>query len=193
MKTILLAVAVVLFVAPFASTPALAQDSDLISVSPASSHISMPAPGHTETWSTEVRNVAKHPVDVDLSTVNELDEVLRSGSTPARITIVDSAGRTLLDDLSVTQLQPQIPVLGQLDPGESISLTGTVSLPAEAGNEYQGASGNLQFTFVAQTSDTHGVTDALAETGAPLAAAGIAAALLIGTGAVIMRRKTVQK
>ena len=193
MKTTILGVAAALFVAPFASTPALAQDSDLISVSPTTTSISMPAPGHTESWTVEVRNVAKHPVAVDLSTANHLDEVLRLGSTPARITIVDSAGRTLLDDLSIAQLQPQIPVLGELDPGESISLTGTVALPAEAGNEYQGASGELRFTFIGETSGTPGNTDALAETGARLAGAGIAAALLFGTGVVLMRRKTVQK
>ncbi len=176
------------------ATPAFATESDLIDATPAETAVVAPPPGGTESWQLEVRNVSSQRVPLTLDIAGQSDR-LYSGETPLQLEIVDSSGVVILSQSTTEALGSTIELDG-LDAGDTRRYTARVSLPAEADNAYQGASGVLELRFVAQGDDTSsassGSTATLARTGGDgLRLLGLftASAFAIAIGLVFTRRR----
>ncbi|HEY0187620.1 MAG TPA: hypothetical protein VGC67_09050 [Cellulomonas sp.] len=188
------------------ASAAAADDSDLIVVAPAAVELVAPAPGHSTSWVVTVSRTAGaagSPLALWLS-VTGADGPLLHGDHPLHLTVTESDGTVVLDTSEVASVLGQHIPLADLD--GSTSLTATASLPAAAGNEYQGADGAVRLTVTAEApvgSEVHAVPDEgtasgvtspsglLARTGVePLALLLIATALLgLGGTALVGRRR----
>lgn len=176
---------------------ASAVTSDLINATPTAVAIDAPAPGETLTWKMSVTNSVDAPLPLGLE-ITGASDVLFSGATPMELSVKTLDGATVVERVPVGKVLGQSLQLPELQVGKSYDLVGAVTLPREAGNSYQGASGNLKFRFVTSL-DKPGVSPApvtgpnLANTGMnnllPVAIAAIAL-LVIGIGFVVIRRKS---
>lgn len=166
-----------LFAAGPANPAAAAQQGDLIDATPESVRIDAPAPGGLSTWDMSVSNVTTATVPIELRIDGQSDRLF-DGPTPLRLTI--RHGADVVVEGSAAELLGSALDLPDLAPGDTYSLTGEASLPAEAGNEYQGESGRLDIRFIAVSSSsaTEGV---LAVTGG-----GVATIVVVAVGAVVI-------
>lgn len=166
--------------------PAAVADGRLVVATPQTVTVPVPAPGHSQEWTMRVRNVSAQPTTLSLA-VDGSDSPLVSGATPLRITVVDDADVTVVPAVPAGQLLGSRISLDGLEPGEEYVLHGTVAMPSSAGNAYQGLSGSLSFTFVAQADGPdQGPPDQLAYTGASIWMAVVVAATFILLGAVAL-------
>lgn len=179
------------------SVGASAVTSDLINATPTSVAIDAPAPGETQTWKMSVSNSVDSALPLGLE-ITGASNVLFSGATPMELSIKAADGVTVVERVPVGKVLGQSLQLPELQVGKTYDLVGSVTLPREAGNSYQGASGNLKFRFVTSL-DKPAVTPVspisgpnLANTGMNnLLPVGIAAValLVLGLGFVLVRRK----
>jgi hypothetical protein len=176
-----------------------------VSIEPATLHVDGLAPGGTETRMITVRNDSGSPVVV--TPQQDDDGELLTGPAPVAVTYRwDGAARSCDGD----------PVVGA---GERVDLTLVASMPADAGDEYQGASGASTLTLAAVqhvdaacppgggsgqgggggaggTPGTGGVLAAAPPGGSDLALTGaqaggllLTAALLVATGVRLVRAR----
>ncbi|HKU29900.1 MAG TPA: LPXTG cell wall anchor domain-containing protein [Arthrobacter sp.] len=180
------------------SVGASAVTSDLINTNPTSVAIDAPAPGETQTWKMSVSNAADSALPLGLEITGSSD-VLFSGATPMEISVKTLDGGTVVERVPVGKMLGKSLQLPELQVGKTYDLVGSVTLPREAGNSYQGASGNLKFRFVTSL-DKPDVNPAPPYSGPNLANTGMnnllpitiaaVALLVIGLGVVVLRRKS---
>lgn len=181
---------------------ASAAPADLIESTPTSVAIDAPAPGESQSWNMSVRNVVDSPLPLGLEISGQSD-VLFSGPTPVELSVKTSDGATVVERVAIGEVLGRSLALPELKGGASYNLIGTVTLPREAGNSYQGAGGTLKFRFVSSVDrpsvapidpvqNTPAAGPGLAYTGLnnllPVAAAA-AALLAVGAGLLLIRRK----
>lgn len=185
-----------------AGTAAAADPTDLIEVAPRSIEVAVPAPGHTSTWAitvTDTPTTAGSAVPLWLAVTGADGPVLR-GAHPLRLTVTDERGTVVVSSSDLG------PLIGTQIPLEDLrgttTLTATVELPREAGDEYRGAGGHLVLTVTAQAPPPEPAgpatpggskrppappgSDPLAWTGVEPVALLLASAALLGLGATIL-------
>jgi LPXTG-motif cell wall-anchored protein len=171
-------------------TPLAAQASaDLIDATPARVSIVAPAPGETQSWDMSVRNLTDQSLPLQLHTDGE-SEALFSGAHPLTIEIQESVSGTIVYAGSVSELLGTHLYLENLPARDDYALVGRVTLPLEAGNEYQEADGRLTFTFATITETA--ADESLATTGGTLSTGLLVVGgglLVMGVIAVAMRKK----
>ncbi|KQQ65381.1 hypothetical protein [Microbacterium sp. Leaf320] len=150
---------------------------------PPSITVSNVKPGDITTTTFVLHN--DNTVPIELSTVELRDGALFTGSTPLTVDIsLSAAGACPLNAQAIP-------------PDTTVTLTMTASLPAEAGNEYQGLTGSA--TVVATATEAAVCEPAIAGPGGDLASTGspvsigltlvVAGALILGGIAVARRRR----
>lgn len=184
------------------AAPASAEPADLIEASTTAVSLHAPAPGESQSFDLSVTSVTDATVPLVLTVVGQSGGLL-SGPTPVEVTLVDDAGDLVLAATPADTLLGTSLDLPDLDAGAGYHLTGTVTLPADAGDEYQGASGQVVFRFQVAADSTTTAAPApapgavwppgLATTGATLAGGVSALLVLVTTGAWLLaarRRRT---
>lgn len=185
--------AAALLVLPAAS--ASAEPADLIEARTTAVSLHAPAPGESQTFDLSVTSVTDTTVPLVLTVAGQSGGLL-SGPTPVEVALVDDAGGPVLAPSRADKLLGTRLDLPDLAAGAGYHLTGTVTLPADAGDEYQGATGQVVFRFQVAT-DSPATSDpapapgaatssGLATTGATVAAAVAAVAVLVTTGAWLL-------
>lgn len=177
---------------------ASAVTSDLINSTPASVAVDAPAPGEVQTWKMSVSNSLDAPLPLGLE-ITGASDVLFSGATPMELSVRTLDGATVVERVPVGKVLGRSLQLPELQAGKTYDFVGALTLPREAGNSYQGASGNLKFRFVTSL-DKPEVNLAPPITGPNLANTGMnnllpvvivaVALLVIGLGFVVVRRKS---
>lgn len=177
------------------ATSASAAPADLIEADPVAVSVQAPAPGETQSFDLSVTSVTDTSVPLVLTVAGTTGGLL-SGPTPVEITLTDDAGGLVLAPTPADVLLGSTIDLPELTAGAGYHLTGSVTLPLAAGDEYQGADGQVVFRFqVATDSPTTGTTSptpgaaapsGLATTGATVAGAVAAVAVLVTTGAWLL-------
>jgi hypothetical protein len=181
---------------------ATAGEDDLIRVVPAAVEVVAPAPGHATTWSftvTDTPATSGTAVPLVLS-VTGADGPLLRGDHPLRLTVTAADGSVVIDDAELGPLLGTAVPLADLR--GSTTLTASVALPAEAGDEYRGADAAVRLTVVAEQEylsevlaagpdDPGGVggttaTGGLAITGVEPIALLLAAVALLGAGGTVL-------
>lgn len=194
---VLMALAVAALLSMMQAVGALATTTDLIDSTPTSVAIDAPAPGESQKWNMSVRNVAGSSVPLGLEITGQSD-VLFSGPAPLELTVRTIDGATVVERAPVQDVLGRSLRLPELAAGASYNLVGTVTLPREADNTYQGASGSLKFRFVTSIdrpdlrpqAPVAGPDLAYTGLGNLMPLAGAAALLLaIGFGLILVRRK----
>lgn len=171
-------------------TPLAAQAlADLIDATPAQVSIETPAPGETQSWEMSVRNLTDQSLPLQLRIDGE-SEALFSGARPLTIEIQDPESGNVVYSGSVSDLLGTHLYLENLPPRDDYALVGRVTLPSDAGNEYQEADGQLLFTFttIGEAADD----GSLATTGGTLSIALLVVAgglLVVGVTAFALRKK----
>lgn len=168
-----------------------APSADLIEATPAQVRVRTPAPGHAEEWRMSVVSRTDGPVALALR-VDGASDGLFTGAHPLELRLAEPGGRVLLEAPVADVLGGRVP-LDDLPAGAAYELVGTVTLPEDAGNEYQRASGALTVRFTATADDPApgpgsgvlAVTGSTAGRLALIALAGIAG----GTTFLLLRRK----
>jgi len=176
------------------ATPAVATQ-ELIEATPATTTIVAPAPGHSQDWQVDVRNTTTQTLPVVL-TIEGDSAQLFGGSHPIHVEIVDDSGEVVVSGAAPSVLGATVE-LDALGAHEERRYTARVALPRSAGNEYQGASGTLDLSFVASAEATTPETgpspdDALAHTGGSGTTLALIAATALGMltlGAVLAARR----
>ncbi|WP_028707467.1 hypothetical protein [Propionicicella superfundia] len=166
--------------------------TDLIDSTPATVVLSVPAPGETREWEMSVRNLTDGDLPLSLQVLGDGGQVLFTGPTPLELTVRDASG-VLIDAAPVGGLLDSAVELPRLPAGATYSLSGSVELPAEADNRYQGVSGSLTLRFVTSVDTPseapHQGPGHLAFTGANVGVALIVlAAALILAGIILTVR-----
>ncbi|WP_332602992.1 hypothetical protein [Arthrobacter sp. S2(2024)] len=144
-----------------------------------------------------VKNLVDSPVPLALE-ISGRSDVLFSGAAPMELTMNTPDGTAVVERIRVGEVLGRTIRLPELQAGASYNLVGTVTLPRDADNSYQGAGGNLKFHFVTSI-DRPNVTPEKPASGSDLAhtglrnliPVGVAAALLlaVGFGLILVRRK----
>ncbi|MCA4134033.1 LPXTG cell wall anchor domain-containing protein [Arthrobacter sp. M4] len=170
---------------------------DLIDAAPTAVAIDAPAPGEAHSWNMSVKNVAGQPVPLGLEITGH-SNVLFTGPAPMELTVQTRDGVTVVNKVRVGDVLGRSMTLPELGAGASYDLIGTVTLPREADNSYQGASGNLKFRFVTSV-DSPKVTPVSPVKGPDLASTGLgnvlpvaaaaAGLLALGFALILVRRK----
>jgi len=175
------------------ATSASAEPADLIDADPVAVTVQAPAPGETQSFDLAVTSVTDTTVPLVLTVVGSSGGLL-SGPTPVEITLTDDDGTRVLEPTRADELLGATLDVPDLAAGAGYHLTGSVTLPSAAGNEYQGADGRVVFRFQVETdspitstvdpSPAPGASapSGLATTGATVAAAVTAVAVLVMTG-----------
>ncbi|SDQ49934.1 LPXTG cell wall anchor domain-containing protein [Leucobacter chromiiresistens] len=134
------------------SSASAIEPADLIEGDEPEVLIESPAPGHLQQWDMSVKNVSGAVLPLEMQIDGE-SEQLFGGAAPLRVTLAETETGAVLASGAASELLAADVQLPSLGPGDTYRLTGTVALPIEAGNEYQGASGSLDFRFVAVSDD----------------------------------------
>lgn len=173
------------------AVPAHAETADLIDADPVEVVIESPAPGESRSFDLSVLSTTDTTVPIGLTVVDQ-SGALVAGPTPVEITLTDDAGQTVLESTRADDLLGRTLDLPDLSAGASYHLAGTVTLPVDAGNSYQGADGQIVFRFQASAEPpagepsapalTEAVTSRLATTGATVLGAVVAGAVLLAAG-----------
>lgn len=178
-----------------ASAAPAAGAQELIEATPATTTIVAPAPGHSHDWQVDVRNTTAQTLPVVLTIEGDSPQLF-SGAHPLRVEIVDASGEVVLSGDAPAVLGETVE-LEALSAHEERRYTARVALPRSAGNEYQGASGTLDLSFVASAEATApeagpGSDDSLAHTGGSGTTLALIAAAALGMltlGAVLAARR----
>lgn len=180
-RTATLALCVVVLVTGASSASARGLD-----VTPERVELTVPAPGETRGWTSTATNLGTEAVSLYL-VVTDVTGVAAEGPHPVRLSVQDGSGAQVLAESALPEIGSEPVLLGTVVPSEAISLHGSVSLPREAGNEYQGAGASLVLNLV--------TLDAVPEAGGGLAMTGAGmvwwlggALLLAATGAGLKAR-----
>jgi LPXTG-motif cell wall-anchored protein len=168
--------------------PTSAHADDLITATPDVVVVKAPAPGHSQTWEMKVRNNTDRPLPLFLEIRFTGDDLLVHGPTPLVLTVDTPDGRPL-GEAALGQLPSSPTSLPDLPGGSTYVLHGTVSLPREAGNEYQRLSGKLTFEFTSEDDTTKSGTGQLPFTGSD----GLWQALILGLGLLALGAALVAK
>lgn len=189
-----------------AAAPADAAEADLIDPGSTRVVLEAPAPGEAQPFDLSVTSVAERPVALEL-TVLELSGRLSGGPTPVELTLTDDHGTTVLPRTGAAALPGTTLVLPDLAPGTTYHLDGVLTLPLTAGDEYQGAGGELVLRFQvpadraadgspgglepggAARPRAPGPLPGLATTGVQVSVAAAAALVLMVLGSVLVRRR----
>ncbi|MBF0720847.1 hypothetical protein [Sanguibacter inulinus] len=203
MSTALRSAALGLVLLSVAAAPASA--ADLIDPGTTTVSLEAPAPGESQSFDLSVTSVTETAVPLEI-TVLDLSGRLTGGAAPVELELVDDQGASVLPTTSAAALPGTTLDLPDLAPGSTYHLTGVLTLPRAAGDEYQGAGGELVLRFQVPTdraadSGPRGVERSaavrpqepgpllgLASTGAQVSAAG-AALVLVLLGSVLARRR----
>ncbi|MFC6356467.1 LPXTG cell wall anchor domain-containing protein [Luethyella okanaganae] len=162
--------------------------ANLIDATPDAVTLAVPAPGESASWSMTVDNTSGRALPLRLA-VSGSSNALFAGANPLLLSAVDGGGRHVYDAVPVGELLGTATELNGLNMGESYVLTGTVSLPLAAGNEYQNAGGTITLRF---STEANGPSTPLASTGAealPLVALAVGILALGGALIVVSRNK----
>lgn len=182
--------------------PVATAADDLIDATPARVAIEAPAPGHSQEWQMSVVSVTDSAVPLQVRVEGAADRLF-SGDHPLLLRIAEPGGRVLVEGPVADVLGRTVP-LDPLPAGATYTLVGSVTLPAEAGNDYQGADGSLTVRFTATAdsvaddppADDPAADDswdgALATTGATVGWVALAGLVLLagGTTFLLLRRKS---
>lgn len=122
---------------------------DLIEVAPETVHIEAPAPGHSSSWAVTVSNVSDHTLPLWIEVSGSESELL-SGDNPLELELNDSDGDTIVSRQPLRLTENNLFELPPLSPRETTTFHGVVSLPREAGNEYQGLSAEISISITTQ-------------------------------------------
>lgn len=184
---------------------ATASAADLIDPGSTTVSLEAPAPGESQAFDLSVTSLTETAVPLEI-TVLDLSGRLTDGPAPVELELVDDQGASVLPATSAAALPGTTLDLPDLAPGSTYHLTGVLTLPRAAGDEYQGADGELVLRFQVPTdraadSDPRGLERAaavrpqepgplpgLASTGAQVWAAA-AALVLVLLGSVLARRR----
>ncbi|QTX03500.1 hypothetical protein [Agromyces archimandritae] len=175
--------------AVLAPIPAAAS-GELIDAAPTLVELAAPAPGQSQEWTMSVRNLTDGELPIALA-VSGSAERLFDGPYPLELELTETgSGQPLYIGTAAAAID-EVLLLPTLAGHADYELSGSVTLPSEAGNEYQEATGRLSFEFRTSADDASDESG-LASTGPSvwpwLWAAGIA--FLAGTVALIRRRRT---
>lgn len=119
---------------------------DLIDATPTEVAVAAPAPGHSAQWDIEVVNLTDQELPLYVRITGE--GAVLGGATPLNVSVSDAASGNVVVHPLVPGTEGEPVELPRLGAGEDHDLVGTVSLPAAAGNAYQGATGTIHFEFV---------------------------------------------
>ncbi|WP_139146681.1 LPXTG cell wall anchor domain-containing protein [Arthrobacter sp. SW1] len=158
----------------------------------ASFTVTMPAPGHSNSWHSTVRNISGKAAALYVT----LDSVRGSGfegKHPATLALRE--GSTVIVPATVPATRPAVRrtaiSLGVIGPGQVRTFTADVALPAAAGNEYRDAAGQISWRFSATpdagSQDGADRTDSAGTPGSgwlPHTGAGVIAGILGGAAAL---------
>lgn len=171
-----LLLAAVLAVAPAA--PGASSEVDLVTGSTGSARVEVPYPGHSTAFDVTA-HAAAGAGPSDLSLLLDGSGPLADGPDALRLTLTDTEGAVLAEG-TTAELRGRHIRLGVLDE-QPVTVHGSATLPASAGDAAQGAGMQLTFRLVAESDAAPTRSAVLATTGARvLVVAGIAAALLAG-------------
>jgi LPXTG-motif cell wall-anchored protein len=133
------------------ATMAAPVSGQVLELDNASFTVTMPAPGHSNNWHSTVRNISGKPaalyVALDSARGSGFEGrhpatlALREGSTVIVPATVPSTRRSLQAD------RVRAISLGVIKPGQARTFTADVALPADAGNEYRTAAGQISWQF----------------------------------------------
>lgn len=132
---------------------AAAAPGDLIDSTPAVVVLEVPAPGESVDWSMSVTNLTDGSLPLSLEILGAGEEPLFAGEHGLRLSVAESGGRILVHSTSVADLLDEPMTLSALAAGSTYELRGSVSLPREADNRYQGMSGTLTLRFATSASE----------------------------------------
>lgn len=180
---LLLGVVGILAAAPQAATAA----GELIDATPATVAIQAPAPGETRHWEMKVENLTEDRIPLTMNVTGESDGLF-DGSTPLQLELRDTKTSEVVFAGPARSALNTIISLPGLTEHESYALTGTVTLPSSAGNEYQDATGSLTFEFTTMVEPAK--PSGLAVTGGVMGPwLWISLILVIGGGVLLVTRR----
>ncbi|GEM_PF-2940230 len=148
-----------------------------------SAQLSVPFPGHSTTFDLVAHATTGAPADVALL-VDGGSGPLADGAQALQLELTDEAGEVLAAG-TATELAAAPIALGTLG-ADPLTLRGTASLPATAGDEMQGVGMSLQFTLVASDATPAAGPAGLALTGAQPLVVAVLAAVLAAVGALVL-------
>ncbi|WP_157000628.1 LPXTG cell wall anchor domain-containing protein [Leucobacter komagatae] len=147
MKRRLVAALTALLAGVIVFTPSAVTAADeLIEATPARVSIAVPAPGHSAQWDMSVSNLTdtEYPLTLHVSGASDR---LFGGAHPLELELTDPRTGDVIysgpagESIDAAILVPPLPARGEYQ------LAGTLSMPRDAGNEYQAASGQMVFEF----------------------------------------------
>lgn len=180
------------------ASPALAADGDLIDVGSELVVVDMPYPGHTSPFAVQARTVADGTVDADLR-VRASAPLSGAGSAPL-LRVIGPDGQILVEHVMDSDVDQTVS-LGPLAEGTVLALSGELSLPSAAGDEWQGVGAEVRIDLLAAQDAPGqpagpGLPDAppatgpgLSVTGADLLPGAVLAAVLVVTGVALARHR----
>jgi hypothetical protein len=182
--------ALVATVALSAGAGASAAIADTADETPATvTSVTVPAPGHSSSWNMRLTNPGSSPATAAVTILAE-DGQLLTGQHAPRLALVDAAsGRTILRDVPLAELGDTSLPVATVNAADTLDMTATISMPREAGNEYQGQSQSVTFRF---TTVAASFEDPLLASTGMAAMLPLAIALLLvlfGFLALVLRRK----
>lgn len=153
--------------------------------------VDAPAPGETRHWSVTVDSSDDDVRDIFVR-MSAAEGPLFAGDHPAEITVNEKGGKAILQGPGRTVVSDTHTEFASFTQGSPVEIEGHLTLPREAGNEYQGASGTLTLELAA-TRDEPGddPNTGIAATGSGswwLLGAG--AAVAIAAGVTLVARRT---
>ncbi|QTX03322.1 hypothetical protein [Agromyces archimandritae] len=170
-------------------TASVAADG-LIDAAPDVVEVTVPTPGEAVRWEMEARNLAAVSLPLSL-VVSGVGSHLFDGPYPLELEVYETAtGATVYRGVAAEAVDTLLE-LSPVPAGERTVLTGVVSLPADAGNEYQEASGTLSFEFRTRIDEAAPVGEEMPETGVDVSGWLWAAGLVgvVGAATVFSRKR----
>lgn len=185
MKRRLPAVLAVLLAGVFAFAPSAAMAADdLIEATPQRVSIAVPAPGHAAEWDMSVSNLTDTDYPLTLVVEGESDRLF-SGAHPLELELTDPlTGDVIYSGLAGDSIDSAI-LVPELPARSDYRLAGTLTLPREAGNEYQSASGHMVFEFRVADEVTPKDPTTIPTTGSDLLFWALIAGIGVASGLVL--------
>lgn len=181
-----------------AAAPATAatQPDDLFVIDTRVVKVDAPAPGETTHWSVTVGSSDEEVRDVYVR-MSAAEGPLFDGDHPAEITVNEVGGTAILQGPGRSVVSDTHTEFASFVHGSPVEIEGHLTLPRDAGNEYQGASGTLTLELAATRGEPGDDTNTgIAATGSDswwLLAAGAAAAVVAGITLAARRTQTARR
>ncbi|UTX53807.1 hypothetical protein [Leucobacter aridicollis] len=150
--------------------------------------VEAPAPGEHSDWAFNVGNATGNEAEVFVR-LSDAEGPLFAGADPGEVAIgVDSGSPVLAGPVQDLVGDAHVP-LAVLPAAGELRVTGEISLPRAAGNEYQGASGKFTIEIASARQEVGPGGGSVAETGGTSPWVwGVAAAALTAGGILVARR-----